>query len=112
MSAQPGREFPTDGADQWRGFNDAGIEHFRGSPFASLARETLQNSLDAAAGHPVTVSFKYRDITIQEIPNVEQLKGVIWSVPAMQRRREKSEGIFCCRSKIAERQNRTVTFNH
>jgi uncharacterized membrane protein YgcG len=76
MSAEPVWEFPRDGADQWRGFNDAGIEHFRGSPFGSLARETLQNSLDAAAaGRPVTVSFKYRDIPVREIPNVEQLKA-------------------------------------
>jgi hypothetical protein len=48
MSAEVGWEFPVDAADQWRGFNDAGIEHFRGSPFASLAREILQNSMDAA----------------------------------------------------------------
>jgi hypothetical protein len=75
MSSEPVWEFPVDGGDQWRGFNDAGIEHFRGSPFASLAREILQNSLDAAAGRPVTVSFKYRDVAIQDIPNIEQLRA-------------------------------------
>jgi hypothetical protein len=77
MSSEIGWEFPVDSADQWKGFNDAGIEHFRGVPFASLARELLQNSLDATAKKPVVISFKIRDVPVQEIPGVGELKTAI-----------------------------------
>ena len=40
---------PVDGADQTEGFNDAGIETFAGAPIYNLARETVQNAMDAAA---------------------------------------------------------------
>ncbi|MCK1744154.1 hypothetical protein IVA80_25785 [Bradyrhizobium sp. 139] len=72
-----GWEFPIDGADQWKGFNDPGIEHFRGSPFASLAREVLQNSLDAQLKRPVTVKFRYREVSPREIPGIDELKSVM-----------------------------------
>lgn len=39
---------PRDFADQWDGFNEPGVEHFSGQPIQHLAREIVQNSLDAA----------------------------------------------------------------
>jgi hypothetical protein len=77
MSVSVGWEFPVDGGDQWQGFNDPGIEHFRGNPFGSLARELIQNSLDAPSGTPVFVSFELKEMASAEIPNVEQLKDAI-----------------------------------
>src|ERR1700722_19273820 len=77
MSSEVGWEFPIDAADQWQGFNDPGIEHFRGNPIGSLAREMIQNSLDAPSGSPVSVSFQLRDVPIKEIPNIDQLKYTI-----------------------------------
>ncbi|HEY3916329.1 MAG TPA: hypothetical protein VGL83_00975 [Stellaceae bacterium] len=77
MTEAIGWEFPVDNADQWRGFNDAGIEHFRGSLSGSLAREILQNSLDAASARPVVVSFKYREVFVTEIPGVDQLRAAL-----------------------------------
>lgn len=68
-------EFPIDGADQWEGFNHPGIEHFRGNVFGGLAREIIQNSLDARAVSPVSVSFQLQDIPTSEIPNVSLLKA-------------------------------------
>ncbi len=78
MSSDLGWEFPVDSGDQWQGFNDPGIEHFRGSPFGNLAREIIQNSLDAAVGSaPVSVSFEVREIPLDEIPDIDELKGTV-----------------------------------
>jgi hypothetical protein len=77
MSADSGWEFPVDGADQWQGFNDPGIEHFRGSPFGSLAREIIQNSLDASTGSTVEVSFQLHEIPTADIPGIDQLRDTV-----------------------------------
>jgi hypothetical protein len=69
--------FPEDGADQWNGFNDSGIEHFRGNPFGNLAREVIQNSLDAFVAFPITVSFLLQQIPRAEIPGIDQLTKII-----------------------------------
>lgn len=72
-----GWRFPKDGADQWDGFNDSGIEHFRGNPLFNLARETIQNSLDAPLAHPVKVSFTKNQRPVSEIPGIDDLKLVM-----------------------------------
>ena len=55
-----GWKFPPTNGGAGDGFNDSGIAHFKGSPMASLARETIQNSLDARkrADEAVHVSFE------------------------------------------------------
>ncbi|MDE0712020.1 MAG: hypothetical protein OXH60_07785 [Rhodospirillales bacterium] len=55
-----GWRFPPTNGGRVDGFNDPGIAHFTGTPLGSLARETIQNSLDARLGedHPVHVSFE------------------------------------------------------
>lgn len=70
-------EFPVDEADQWEGFNNPGIEHFRGNPFGSLAREIIQNSLDAPSGTPVSVAFELQQVAADDIPGIEQLRDVV-----------------------------------
>jgi hypothetical protein len=75
MTNNLGWEFPVDPADQWRGFNDPGIEHFRGDPFGNLAREILQNSLDAATGSPVIVKFAKQDVLLNDVPNIDELRS-------------------------------------
>ena len=47
MSEKIGWYHPVDESDQWDGFNDSGIEHFRAGPLCTLPREAIQNSLDA-----------------------------------------------------------------
>ena len=61
---QIGWKFPPTSGGAGDGFNDSGIAHFKGSPIASLARETIQNSLDASKGvkKPVHVSFELMDL--------------------------------------------------
>ena len=46
-----GWRFPPTNGGRVDGFNDPGIAHFSGSPYSSLARETIQNSLDARDNH-------------------------------------------------------------
>lgn len=69
MSTQEiGWKFPPTGGGAADGWNDSGIAHFVSASLASLAREILQNSLDARAGAdaPVVVSFGIE--TIQRSP--------------------------------------------
>ena len=56
---QMGWHFPLTNGGTGHGFNDPGMAHFGGSPLGSLARETIQNSLDAKQGsaHNVEVVF-------------------------------------------------------
>ena len=60
-----GWHFPPTGGGEAARWNHSGIAHFRGRPLDSLARETIQNSLDARArlGEPVHVSFELRELT-------------------------------------------------
>lgn len=71
--------FPsTDGGDV-EGINDAGIETFEGDREHSLARECIQNSLDAKFDHskPVRVEFRKFQINTSDIPKNNTLKEVI-----------------------------------
>lgn len=59
MNGQIGWRFPPTNGGRVDGFNDPGIAHFNGTPVASLARETIQNSLDAGnSDNPVQVTFE------------------------------------------------------
>ena len=83
-----------DGGEE-RGLNDAGIETFRSRPVAGLAREVIQNSLDARAvelesredprqsrmgnAKPVHVKFSVEKLDIEEVPGVERLQELFRS---------------------------------
>ena len=59
MNGQIGWRYPPTNGGRVDGFNDPGIAHFNGTPVASLARETIQNSLDAGSSDsPVQVTFE------------------------------------------------------
>ena len=60
MTSDIGWRFPPTHGGIGSGFNDSGIAHFSGAPLSSLARETIQNSLDARkmSEEPVHVSFE------------------------------------------------------
>src|SRR5688572_26792144 len=72
-------EFPVDPADQFQGFSDPGVETFRSHPYGSLAREILQNSLDArrTGDEPVRVEFTERAIKTADLPDIAQYKGTM-----------------------------------
>lgn len=65
----------SDGA--FDGFNDAGIEYFAGHPYSSLAREIIQNSLDArkSRSKPVKVYFDLIEVHRKRFPDHDGLKN-------------------------------------
>ncbi len=78
MNDKIGWSFPPTNGGRIDGFNDPGIAHFSGAPFASLARETIQNSLDAgiAPDQPVHVSFELIGLHLGEIGQEELAAAV------------------------------------
>lgn len=79
MKSDIGWTFPPTGGGAADGFNDASIAHFKGSPISSLARETIQNSLDARSNsnEPVHVSFELKDLDQGKEFGKEQLAAAI-----------------------------------
>ncbi len=75
---EKGWKFPPTGGGVVDGFNNPGIAHFRGELFESLARETIQNSLDAIkdSEKPVVVVFELIDIPTNEIGGSELASAV------------------------------------
>ena len=59
----PEWNFIPNDANLTEGWNDAGVETFRGSQVASLTREVIQNSIDAVdnENHPVRVRFSLKN---------------------------------------------------
>ncbi|MGI9337168.1 MAG: hypothetical protein ACR2P4_01475 [Gammaproteobacteria bacterium] len=67
--------FPSSNGGVYDGFIDAGIETYTGARYNGLAREILQNSLDAVAvpGTKVTVEFEAVQIPIADFPHADEL---------------------------------------
>ena len=63
---------PTDGGME-SGINDAGIVTFDGAPLSSLAREVIQNSLDARDNFsaPVHITFELGEVETKEVGGSE-----------------------------------------
>jgi hypothetical protein len=73
-----GVRFLTNEARKPEGLAYAGFETFKGSPYTSCARETGQNSRDAAAGSgTVRVSFDLLTLARKEIPFADELEHSI-----------------------------------
>ncbi len=73
--------FPSNSYGTVNGISDAGIETFTGSVYKSLAREILQNSMDARfdQGKPVEVEFVAYNLLRSYIPHYEQLYSALKS---------------------------------
>lgn len=87
---------PKDDADQWDGFNDSGIETFSGSPITHLAREIIQNSLDAKMDGPVEVDFTLTSFPVAGIPDIDAFINTF---------------LACSESAVEEGRNAQVFFN-
>lgn len=75
-----GFAFETQGLGQNEGPVDPSEEYFTGSIAESLARETIQNSLDAAVeSGPIQVVFELRTVRTDDIPDVDTLRAVVTS---------------------------------
>ena len=73
MTREIGWHFPPTNGGREDGFGDSGVAHFDGSKIASLAREVIQNSLDARISEevPVNVSFELVQLRSSEIGGQE-----------------------------------------
>lgn len=79
------------------GFNDSGIETFKGDPVCSFVREDIQNSVDGAKqeGELVTVEFNDFLVKPNEIPCLENFKEILRSCKEMASGTEpKAEAFF------------------
>ena len=78
MKSEIGWEFPLTNGGREDGYNDPGIAIFNGAPLSSLARETIQNSLDApgSPNEPVHVSFELIDLPPKEIGGDELMAAI------------------------------------
>lgn len=78
MGNRIGWYFPPTGGGKVDRFNDSGIAHFDGNPLVSLARETIQNSLDANDGEgPVEVAFEIEEIERSDSLGREELAAAV-----------------------------------
>lgn len=79
MGKEIGWNFPSSGGGAQAGFNDPGIETYAGKPFESLAREIIQNSLDARVSFdkPVTVAFQVENISSSKFPKHADILGIM-----------------------------------
>ena len=72
--------FPKADSGQIKGFNDEGIERFKGDPIKSLAREICQNSLDAWKDKSAPVRIEFSEF-ISRFPEresfVEQMNQML-----------------------------------
>jgi len=92
-----GWHFPSNEGGTEEGFNDAGIETYTGAPFEGLAREIIQNSLDASIDEEtrVTVKFELIEIKRDDFPDADGLFGILKKChKESKRENEKEEEFF------------------
>ena len=87
-----GWHFPPTGGGRSDGYNDPGIAHFDGAHEASLARETLQNSLDARAepNKPVEVEFEIKSLDGPHFHHAELAESVEACIAELGRQDDKA----------------------
>ena len=64
-------------AEEDEGLNDAGVETFKDTPYASVARECGQNSLDAILKKPVTMRLDLLKVARKDFPCLREYGSVI-----------------------------------
>ena len=74
-----GWKFPPTGGGVEGGYNHGGMTHFQGDRFAGLAREAIQNSLDARKSddRPVHVTFEVKRLSRKDLPGYEGLLEIV-----------------------------------
>lgn len=85
-------EFIPNPANESEG-KDSGIEIFRGSPYASTARECGQNSADAAETRPVEIDFDHIKIQASELPDIDEYRKVVSLCLERVKKKKDTEGI-------------------
>lgn len=97
--SQIGLQFLENTGGDSEGLSEAGIETFRDRPFASVARETGQNSRDARLdpAKPVLVTFDVVDMESDTFPSIAQFRTVAnlcLRKASQKKSNEKEKGFF------------------
>lgn len=100
-----GWNFPLNNEGSIDGLNDAGIETFQGEPTKSLAREVIQNSLDAGLDNeePVEVEFKLHMLDKELIHGIDSLKNTLKKCRDYWEHIDKTKKFFDKAFKIADK---------
>lgn len=100
---------PTYGSDD-DGFSDGLIEHFTGDIDKSLAREAIQNSLDARFDESIPVTVKFRKFTIKRelIPGIDELENIFKECKNYWPEDEKVQKFFTTALAVAENEKINV----
>lgn len=69
--------FLSDDADENDGLGDAGIETYKDAIYASIARETGQNSADAWEAKPVKMSFDVIEVDRSDFPSLPKFTSTV-----------------------------------
>ncbi len=89
-------DFPSTNHGKEDGFSDPAIEYFQGDHEKFIAREAIQNAVDARLdyGKPVTVVFERFIVPAELIPGYEMLSGIMHQCLEFVRGQEKAEIFF------------------
>ncbi len=76
MNKELNYEFAENGGGEEVGFNDSVTTSFKGHIAYFLARESIQNIIDAAVKFPVRAEFQLSKIRTSDLPRADQLKEI------------------------------------
>lgn len=101
-----GWSFPENYGGEERGLNNAGIETFSGRKIESLAREIIQNSLDARKDYkrPVKVSFDLIQTRNSDIPQISEYKTIFSRCYDYWEKNEKAKAFFTTALKMLQQE--------
>lgn len=97
--------FPsTDNGDE-DGINDSLREMFEGNHEWYVARESIQNSLDARKGNdkPVKVRFEWINLPVQQLPGYSELADILMRAKEYSSNQDKSESFYGVALKMLQR---------
>jgi len=97
--------FPNNEGGQYSGIHDAGVETFKGNFDRSLAREAIQNSLDARplkSKKPVIVTFDVKEIESKNIPAMDELADALGRCAVFWKHDKKAKQFFSDAQKMAQ----------
>lgn len=94
MAAKIGWCFPSSGGGVDGGFNHSGIEYYSGNPEYYLAREVIQNSLDARADSKKPVVVRFDLIDIPKFPGRDALLASFKACLKEEKGNEKAKVFF------------------
>jgi hypothetical protein len=108
-----GLQFLENTGGESEGLSEAGIETFRDRPFASVARETGQNSRDARLNpaEPVRVTFDVVEMDSENFPSITQFRSaadLCLKKASQKKANEKERGFFLHATNVLQAQTINV----